>query len=101
MADNPIMIGERTSQGWEIQFKSRGPARFLGAAFLGFWLCGWAAGESFAVWMLGKGALSLLTGEPPSSGGRPLPLGPTLGAGIFLLVWLSFWTLGGILALRE
>lgn len=95
------MIGERTSSGLEIRFACRGPGRFLGAGFLGFWLCGWVAGECFALWMLARGATSALTGQPISRGGAVLAAGPALGIGLFLLVWLSFWTLGGVLAMRE
>lgn len=55
---------------------SGGPFRYFIVLFLGFWLCGWAAGLVSA----GKG---LLTGD-----------GPTL----FLAGWLAIWTLGGIFA---
>lgn len=44
--------------------------------FLCFWLCGWFAGEAFAL-------VTLLTDAVP------------LPVNLFLLVWLIFWTLGG------
>jgi len=47
--------------------------------FLGFWLCGWLMGESFAL-------KALLTGRAG------------LGGSLFLLVWLAFWTVGGAAA---
>lgn len=49
-------------------------------AFLGFWLCGWAFGEIFAL-------KALLIGETP------------LGVGAFLLFWLGGWTVGGLYVL--
>ena len=85
----------------EIRLAPRGPGRYFSAAFLFVWLCGWAFGEAFALWFLIRGAIALLTGTPPDAGREPLPLGPTLAAGVFLLVWLVFWTLGGIMAMRE
>lgn len=95
-ADDPAMIGERTTEGWEVGLRPRGAGRFFSAAFLLFWLCGWAAGEAFAIWILVKGASALLTGEPLNPGGGPLEVGPALAAGAFLLFWLSIWTIGGI-----
>ena len=95
------MIGERTNEGWQLELRAGGPGRFVGAAFLAFWLCGWAAGEAFALWMLAKGAVALWTGAPPDPGREPLAIGFALAIGGFLLVWLSLWTLGGIAAGSE
>lgn len=50
------------------------------SAFLSVWLCGWLAGELFAI-----GALF--------APGTPLP------ARAFLLFWLTFWTFGGLAAI--
>ncbi|HJU89093.1 MAG TPA: hypothetical protein VJ672_06850 [Gemmatimonadaceae bacterium] len=50
--------------------------------FLGFWLCGWVMGESFAL-------KTLLTGRANDAG---------MGGTVFLSIWLVFWTLGGIVA---
>jgi hypothetical protein len=87
--NQPVM-----AQGFlTLSFRPRGAGRFAGAAFLLFWLAGWAAGEAFALAFIIKGVHSLLTGRAP--------LAPTLAVGCFLLVWLTFWTLGGILAIRE
>ncbi|MCP9838101.1 hypothetical protein KBY84_11430 [Cyanobium sp. N.Huapi 1H5] len=72
------------------RFRPVGPGRFFVAAFLSLWLCGWLAGEVFALWALWRILGALLTG-----GEGPLPVA------LFLLVWLSFWTLGGAAALRE
>lgn len=50
-------------------------------------------GEVTALVLLLKGLHSLLTGRP-----SPAMLGV---AGIFLIVWLAFWTFGGVMAIRE
>lgn len=47
--------------------------------FLGFWLCGWTAGEISALRALSA------------------PSAPGFGS-VFLMVWLSAWTLGGLSA---
>lgn len=44
--------------------------------FMGFWLCGWAIGESFAI-------RELATGKMPLAGK------------LFLVGWLGAWTVGG------
>jgi hypothetical protein len=92
---------ERTSEGWELVLTPRGADRYATAGFLGFWLCGWAAGEAFALWFLIKGAIALLTGEPPDPGRDPIPWGPAVMVGLFLIVWLTLWTVGGIAAASE
>lgn len=100
--DVPIlgpMIGERTLEGWVVRLRPRGAGRYFTGAFLIVWLCGWAAGEGFVIWVLVKGASALLTGEPLNPGGDPLQAGLALAAGAFLLFWLSIWTLGGIAAI--
>jgi len=88
------MTPERPAEGLVLRLKPRGIVRFISSAFLGVWLCGWAVGETFVLWMLLTGALSLLTGRPPEPGREPLQLGPTLVVGAFLLVWLISLFLG-------
>src|SRR5512133_1729810 len=95
------MKTNRTPEGLEATLSSSGFGRFITAAFLGLWLLFWTAGEGFALWMLVKGAWALLTGEPPEPGRDPLGAEGALPMGLFLLIWVSFWTLGGILAGRE
>ena len=95
------MAGERTNEGWELSLKPHGAERYASGAFLAFWLCGWAAGEAFALWILIKGALALLTGTPLNAGHQPLQALPALMAGVFLVFWLTMWTVGGIAALSE
>jgi hypothetical protein len=56
------------------------PRALPAVAFLTVWLCGWAAGEGFAI-------AALLSSRTP------------LGARLFLALWLALWTFGGITAL--
>src|SRR5687767_3794413 len=53
-------------------------ARYAGAGFLAFWLCGWAAGWFFA-------ASAILLGQ-----GHP-----------FLFLWFALWTVGGVFAVLK
>jgi hypothetical protein len=92
---------EQTGSGLEARLDISGIGRFFGAAFLAFWLAGWAVGEGVVLWILGKGAWSLLTGTPLGPGDKPIAFGMVIAIGLFLLVWLSFWTLGGVAAGRE
>lgn len=84
-----------------MRLKPSGVARFVSAAFLVFWLCGWAVGEGIALWVLAKGILALMNGTPFEEGRAPLELGPALAIGGFLLLWLSLWTLGGVAAIAH
>ena len=84
-----------------VSLKPRGPMRFFAAVFLLFWLCGWAAGECFALWFLGNGAVALMSGTPFMSGRAPVQAGPAIAVGVFLLFWLTLWTMGGFAAIGE
>jgi hypothetical protein len=93
------MIGESALEGRMARLRPRGVGRFFSAAFLLFWLCGWAVGEGIVLWILVRGGYALITGTPPDAGRAPLETGPALAAGAFMLFWLAFWTLGGIAAI--
>lgn len=82
-------------------FRPRGAGRFFAAAFLSVWLCGWAAGEACVLYILATGLMALLSGAPPPGRQQPLEIAPAIAGGGFLLVWLAFWTIGGIVAIRE
>src|SRR5262245_21855666 len=61
-------------RSWEsgrhvVSFRAAGWARFIPAAFLAFWLCGWAVGEVFAGGTL---VLALLHVFSPAT---PMPFG--------------------------
>ncbi|HEY6194047.1 MAG TPA: hypothetical protein VI504_03315 [Candidatus Eisenbacteria bacterium] len=97
---------EPTGTGWQVTLHSHGMLRFLPAAFLGVWLCGWALGEYFALTLLGSalqgafgpgflaGVMPTMRSTPPSREGLPLLF-------TFLCVWLPLWTLGGFGALSR
>lgn len=82
-----------------IRLRPRGGGRFFTAAFLSVWLCGWAVGEVFALTLLVRGARALLIAAPESPATPPPAAAVPMG--LFLLFWLSFWTLGGLSALRQ
>jgi hypothetical protein len=96
-----MRIEQQTFIEWEQRFTPCGVGRFVEAAFLAVWLCGWAVGEILALTFLGAGLFTLVTGRPALGSAQPVTLGPALGIGGFLLVWLAFWTLGGVMAIRE
>jgi hypothetical protein len=85
---------EHTPEGMQITLRPHGVARWGAVAFLSFWLMGWAAGELFAI-----AALLSMAGWRQ---GAWSPVGGfDLAGGGFLLVWLTFWTVGGIAALLQ
>ncbi|MCU0520638.1 MAG: hypothetical protein MUF84_08105 [Anaerolineae bacterium] len=85
----------------EFIFRPRGYGRFPAALFLSLWYCGWAAGEAFALFVLGQGIWALLTGRPAIGSDVPVRRAPALAVGAFLLVWLTIWTFGGVMAIQE
>ncbi|HEU4940427.1 MAG TPA: hypothetical protein VFT97_02315 [Candidatus Eisenbacteria bacterium] len=94
------MVGERTSEGWQARMRPQGIGRLFPAAFLTFWLCGWAVGEGFALWFLVAGAKAIATGQPMGHTPTP-PLPVLLAIGAFLIFWLTLWTVGGVTAMGE
>jgi hypothetical protein len=87
--------------GFVAVFRSRGFGRFYGATFLALWLVGWLAGEAFALWVLILGGWAFFSGHPPEPGRAPVSLEVAVVAGLFLIFWLSIWSLGGIMAGQE
>ncbi len=83
-----------------VTLNARGSGRYFGAAFLGIWLCGWVAGEGFALWLLGNAAVALMSGGS-GSGTIRISQGGALAMGGFVLLWLVIWTLGGMAAMTE
>ncbi len=84
-----------------MRLRPHGAGRFVSAAFLSVWLCGWAIGEAIVGWIVGKGIHALMTGEPLSRDGSTPAAGVLLIAGAFVATWLVFWTIGGVMAMRE
>lgn len=95
------MIAIDRTQGLTIRVKPDGMARFAPAAFITVWLCCWALGEVKVLGLLGNGAIALLTGHELNGNPSRLQAAPALGVGAFLLVWVTFWTIGGIAAMAE
>ncbi|MCP9816552.1 hypothetical protein KBY76_07685 [Synechococcus sp. GreenBA-s] len=87
--------------GLSFRFRPCGAGRYAEAAFLGVWLVGWLLAETIVLGLLGAGARSLLLGLPLAGSSLPASPGPALAIGGFLVVWLSLWTVGGVLALRQ
>lgn len=83
----------------DLRFRPSGAGRWLEACFLSVWLLGWALGELFVLALLGQGLLVVLQGR--SLPGQPSSLLAVVPVGLFLLIWISFWTVGGFLALRQ
>lgn len=94
------MIADPSREGLEQRFRPWGVGRFGAMVFLCVWLCGWAVGETVALFLIGSGIYSLVTGTP-TVGGGPALLGPSLAVGCFLAGWLTLWTIGGVMAIRE
>jgi hypothetical protein len=93
--------------GEEIVLRPTGSLRLFAAAFLAFWLCGWALGEAVAlVLLLGPLAVPLVEAARelfPGLVGR-VPVGPAtlpLPVYAFLVPWLAAWTWGGLSAAWE
>jgi hypothetical protein len=87
---------------WSVRLGPSGWLRFGPALFLCVWLCGWAVGEAFAL-----SALVVLVGGalvpgavPPVKGLSDAGAGAIL-IGTFLALWVTFWTIGGLAAIRE
>lgn len=83
-----------------VTLNAQGSGRYFGAAFLGLWLCGWLAGECFALWLLGNAVVSLMSGGT-GSGTIRLTQGGAIAMGGFVVLWLTIWTIGGIAAMTE
>jgi hypothetical protein len=64
----------------------------VGVAFICFWLCGWAAGENFALRALFGGL------EKSNELERSAVVTP-LFVTLFLVGWLGAWTIGGLSAM--
>ncbi len=88
--------------GATASFRPAGRARYFGAGFLSFWLCGWAAGEAFGAYFLVT-LLMTIAGLAPQAvqGGKWLEGGAAFGGLLFILFWLSLWTFAGVAAITQ
>ena len=90
--------------GSSTSLRPSGIGRYVTAAFLSVWLVGWVMGEAFAITMLGamfgsiagvfSEGLPAWSADLATSGGAAFVL-------LFLLFWLTLWTVGGIAALTH
>ncbi len=93
-----MLVTEQTFEGWQARIRPEGAVRFIGAAFLAFWLCGWAVGEVCVLGVLIGGLWTLVSGTPPHPHfaiAQDTAVWPIAG---FLLLWLILWTYGGVTA---
>ena len=91
--------------GASASLRPGGIGRYFGAVFLLVWLCGWALGEVFAlgflILLVGSVAGSVLGASWPIPGGDWIAGGAAGFVFLFLLIWLTLWTFGGIAAITE
>ncbi len=93
-----MLATEHTFEGWQARVRPEGRSRYFGAAFLAFWLCGWAVGEVMVLGILAGGLWTLITGTPPHPHFDTVHGTAIWPVGAFLLLWLTLWTIGGITA---
>lgn len=103
-------------QGFTVRTRPKRDAGQMGGViFLCIWLCGWAFGEAFAGYSLIETIGSWFAApslehvaveadtQPAAMAGEAS--GPDVLADLptaaFLLVWLTFWTIGGAMAIRQ
>jgi len=73
--------------------------RFASAFGHGVFLCAWAVGEVFALWLAAQFVKSILTGAPLLN--TDLPWYNRVLVGVFLAFWILGWTWGGIASMLE
>ncbi len=94
-----MLATEHTFEGWQARVRPEGRGRFFAAAFLAFWLCGWAVGEVVVLGILAGGIWTLATGDAPHPQFNSLHGAALWPIGAFLLLWLTLWTVGGVTAI--
>jgi hypothetical protein len=91
--------------GLSASLRPSGIGRYFAAAFLLFWLGGWAMGEIFALGFLAllvRSVAGSILGMPwPLPGGEWIAGGAAGFVFLFLLLWLTLWTFGGVAAITE
>src|SRR5688500_14178403 len=97
-----MMTIDRGPHGETFSLKPTGWGRFLfDIPFLGVWLAFWVVFEVAVIVLFGgmvAGVISSAFGTPLSFASRVTPDGSAPFCLLFMLVWLTFWTLGGIAA---
>jgi len=90
---NPRYSVERTPTGMIFSIPSR--KNWFIILFLGFWLMGWAMGEITVLGILGAGIFEFLDGGIKGL----FEMGAETFGGVFLIIWLAGWTVGGAFAI--
>ena len=89
---------------WVASFRPSGWSRWVGATFLTVWLAMWAVGEAFSLAVLFALVASALSPGLWRAIGAP-KFAALIGAGwffaVFLIVWVTLWTFGGLAAIHE
>ena len=88
--------------GPTMSLRPAGIGRFVTAAFLSVWLAGWVAGEVVAAGMLATilGGMAGLISEPRPAWAVDFVANGGVAFGLlFLILWLTLWTIGGVAAL--
>ena len=91
--------------GSTASLRATGVLRYFGAGFLGIWLIAWAIGEAVALaflfFLVRSAAGSLVGISWPIPGNTQIAAGLVGYVFLFLIVWLSLWTVGGYAAINE
>lgn len=84
---------EPTGSGLMVTVQCSSATRWVQGGFLGVWLCGWAAGELFALAFLIAGGWAVVKAL---LAGELAVLFMAIPVGAFLLLWLAGWSLAGV-----
>ena len=96
--NHAVMLGQLTSEGWQVRMRPQGTDRFVSAVFLTIWLCAWTVGGGlFLLRPLIQGGGALLAGEPTP----PMPIAFTPVTVPALLLGLWVWTVCEIASMNE
>jgi hypothetical protein len=95
-----MMTTDRDGLG-TFSLRPTGWGRYIEVAFLGIWLTGWLAGEVVVTMLLGgmlAGMIAAAFGVTLSFASRMAPDGSAPFFVLFMIVWLTMWSIGGIAA---
>jgi hypothetical protein len=97
-----MMTTDRGPSGLEtISLRPIGWGRYIEVVFLGVWLAGWLAGEVVVLIVFGgmvAGMIAAAFGITLSFASRLAPDGSAPFFVLFMIFWLTMWTIGGIAA---
>jgi len=82
--------------GTKLTITIPGKRNWFQVLFLGFWLTVWAFGEITVCRIIAAGIFTLITGNIPAEN-----ITGILAISLFVLLWISGWTLGGTVAISN